>query len=214
MCHGVSNHRQTLDRFSTACVGWLKTTKALNYQAFLRRIHDWRTPPPPPPPRVSNAETFPRHEVNTLTEQLPTLYDKSCKLCSQPSFSFVLLWWILVKFIFRLIILWWRHDIERLSALLAISERNPAVSLWPGSYHKGSVTWSFDILLLVWIRCSTNGLFAGDMGHLNAHVTSLLCNDTNYVRTTANSGPIVGLRPANERWRYLVTLSLIGWAQA
>ena len=24
----------------------------------------------------------------------------------------------------------------------------------------------------------------------------------------------LGLRPANERWRYFVTMSLIGWAQA
>ena len=28
-----------------------------------------------------------------------------------------------------------------------------------------------------------------------------------------NAGLILGLRPANERWRYFVTTSLIGWAQ-
>ena len=28
------------------------------------------------------------------------------------------------------------------------------------------------------------------------------------------SGPILGLRPANERRRYFVTTSLIGWVQA
>ena len=28
-----------------------------------------------------------------------------------------------------------------------------------------------------------------------------------------NTGLILGLRPANERWRYFVTMSLIGWAQ-
>ena len=28
-----------------------------------------------------------------------------------------------------------------------------------------------------------------------------------------NTGLILGLRPANERWRYFVTTSLIGWAQ-
>ena len=28
------------------------------------------------------------------------------------------------------------------------------------------------------------------------------------------AGPILGLRPANERRRYFVTTSLIGWAEA
>ena len=28
------------------------------------------------------------------------------------------------------------------------------------------------------------------------------------------AGPILGLLPANERWHYFVTMSLIGWAQA
>ena len=29
----------------------------------------------------------------------------------------------------------------------------------------------------------------------------------------SDSGMILGLQPANERWRYFVTTSLIGWAQ-
>ena len=28
------------------------------------------------------------------------------------------------------------------------------------------------------------------------------------------AGPILGLRQANERWRYIVMMSLIGWVQA
>ena len=38
------------------------------------------------------------------------------------------------------------------------------------------------------------------------------CHMANTLGT--DSGPILGLRPANERWRYFVTTSLIGWAQA
>ena len=34
------------------------------------------------------------------------------------------------------------------------------------------------------------------------------------VNSQYDTGPIVGLRPANERRRYFVTTSLIGWAQA
>ena len=30
----------------------------------------------------------------------------------------------------------------------------------------------------------------------------------------SESGLILALHPANERWRYIVTTSLIGWAQA
>ena len=30
---------------------------------------------------------------------------------------------------------------------------------------------------------------------------------------SVNTGLIIGLHPANERWRYFVTTSLIGWAQ-
>ena len=33
------------------------------------------------------------------------------------------------------------------------------------------------------------------------------------VHYAANPGPILGLHPANERRRYFVTTSLIGWAQ-
>ena len=36
----------------------------------------------------------------------------------------------------------------------------------------------------------------------------------NVLGSSANAGLILGLRPANERRRYKVTTSLIGWAHA
>ena len=33
------------------------------------------------------------------------------------------------------------------------------------------------------------------------------------IKQWAEAGVIQGLRPANERWRYFVTTSLIGWVQ-
>ena len=43
-------------------------------------------------------------------------------------------------------------------------------------------------------------------------VTSLLYNNVSYKLGYELSGLILGLRPANERRRYKVTPSLIGWA--
>ena len=37
--------------------------------------------------------------------------------------------------------------------------------------------------------------------------------DIKFITDTA-AGLILGLRPANERWGYFVTTSLIGWTQA
>ena len=38
-------------------------------------------------------------------------------------------------------------------------------------------------------------------------------DESTFVQAMAWSGPILGLRPANERRRYFVTTSLVGWAQ-
>ena len=56
------------------------------------------------------------------------------------------------------------------------------------------------------------------MTKLFVTILSLVCNVTIpfydlYVLYSL-SGLILGLRPANDRWHYFVTTSLIGWAQA
>ena len=43
---------------------------------------------------------------------------------------------------------------------------------------------------------------------------ALVMQDKLFSSTRKVSGLILGLRPANERRRYFVTTSLIGWAQA
>ena len=87
------------------------------------------------------------------------------------------------------------------------------------------VTRSFDVFFdLSWITGWVNNREAGDLRRHRAHYdviamsrfapsqweTVLLCNDVSLI----GAGLILGLRPANERRRYFVTTSLIGWAQA
>ena len=44
--------------------------------------------------------------------------------------------------------------------------------------------------------------------------TWVVDNISNWVYFRKESGLILGLCPANERWHYFVTMSLIGWVQA
>ena len=66
------------------------------------------------------------------------------------------------------IIAWWRHNIETLSSLLALSEGNPPVT--DGFSHNTDM-FSF---MLGRPNCWTNSQFTCDYRRLNAHVTLLL----------------------------------------
>ena len=64
---------------------------------------------------------------------------------------------------------------EKISALLALCEGNPPVTV--DSSSKGVVTRSFDAsLMLIRTNCWTNTQMAGDLGGRGTHVTSLHCN--------------------------------------
>ena len=60
---------------------------------------------------------------------------------------------------------WLRHDTEALSVFLTIREGNP---------HKNSLTWKFDILLLVGASCWTNQWV--DLGLMCPRVTTAYCH--------------------------------------
>ena len=114
---------------------------------------------------------------------------------------------------------WWRHQMETFSPLLAICAGNsPVTGDFPA---QRPVTRSFDVFV--------------DL-HLNKRLSkeariTLMKNDDAISGLWAISSPtyhwipcsrcrdrlitrlILGFRPANERRRYKVTSSLIGWAQ-
>ena len=63
-------------------------------------------------------------------------------------------------------------------------------------------------------RCTTSPAHsAAGPREMWALRTSLLVGITEPLWLLIHAGLILGLRPANERWRYFVTTSLIGWAQ-
>ena len=70
--------------------------------------------------------------------------------------------------------------------------------------RKGSLLSSLQLILpylYQLFKFLQNKLYQGTSGESNLYIKLI-------------SGPILGLRPANERRRYKVTASLIGWAQA
>ena len=76
-------------------------------------------------------------------------------------------WWIHliylpISFMGALRWSWWRHEMETISALLALCEWNPSMD----SLQKGPVIRIFDVsLMLVWTNCWTNTRVAGDVTH-------------------------------------------------
>ena len=91
------------------------------------------------------------------------------------------------------ITLWWRHQMETFSALVALCAGNsPVIGEFPA---QRPVTRSFE---------------SGDLRHHRAHYTATVMW---YSTTTSwTTGIILCMRPGNERRRYIVTPSLIGWA--
>ena len=86
---------------------------------------------------------------------------------------------------------WWWHDVETFYTLASLLCRNTLVD----TTYKGPVIWRFNV------NCCTNSQVATDLRHHDAHVTSW-----GGCSIRADS------RPVNERRRYQVTQSLIGWA--
>ena len=125
----------------------------------------------------------------------------------------------------------------------AISTFHKTYGIWDpmltdGSPHRGPVIRIHNVLFVInTTSCWTNSRRAGDLTRIDAHVTPLqwwtttktfnrgwlsetiqMCKQNAIWKYRVNSvlfcaGLILGLRPANERRRYFVTTSLIGWAQ-
>ena len=110
--------------------------------AFVRGIHRW--PGEFPAQMASNADNISiwrRHHGNRLQVAASPILGKRCKACT---FSVGPLWWSLQnKFLSQYFCTWWRNQIEKFSALLAICEGN---SLVTGEFpSQRPVTRSFDV---------------------------------------------------------------------
>ena len=85
--------------------------------------------------------------------------------------------------------------------------------------HQGGMSWlakvhitliSFVKLKKYWIHFSNCCVF-----HWHAHISQISIDHVDWLltkRLISETGTILCMRPVNERWRYSVTLSLIGWA--
>ena len=120
---------------------------------------------------------------------------------------------------------WWRHQIETFSALLAICAVNSPV---PGEFPaQRPVTRSFDVFFDLRLNKRLSKQSWGWWFEMLSRPLWRHRNVLNLNPDNANWGAgasaatlwniprlILGLRPANARRCYLVTTSLIGWAQA
>ena len=69
-------------------------------------------------------------------------------------------------------VIWWRHDIEKLSASLALCEGNPSVSGW---FPINNNCTGFNVsLYLAWSICWTNRRVTGGLRHHDAPVKMLV----------------------------------------
>ena len=96
----------------------------------------------------------------------------SVKICDQEPVDFPQNGNLVYVMTFIILTTWWRHDMETLSALLALYEGNPRVT---GGFpsqnaNDADLNVSFDVS---WTRCWTNSPMVGDLRRYNAHVTSL-----------------------------------------
>ena len=79
-----------------------------------------------------------------------------------------------MKLIHVLLNIWWHHDMEMLSTLLALCEGNPPVI--GGFPSQGPVMQTFDVSFAVsWTWCWTNIWIDKDLRWHDTHVNSLSC---------------------------------------
>ena len=99
---------------------------------------------------------------------------------------------------------WWRHQMETFSALLALCAGNSSVPV--NSLHKGqwrgALIFFFHLHLNKWLSKQPRGWWFETPAWSFWRQCNVFITD---------SGIILHMRPANERRRYVVTSSLIGW---
>ena len=110
---------------------------------------------------------------------------------------------------------------ETFSVLLAICAGiSPVTGEFP---HKGQVTQSFDVFIDLRLNKQLSKQSWGWWFEMPSRPLWRHCNEKFELRYMAPirinneecpTGLILGLFPANERWRYFVMMSLIGLAQA
>ena len=108
---------------------------------------------------------------------------------------------------------WWCHDMETLSASLALCEGNPPITCdLPPQKHKKQVTWTFDVSLLSsWTSCWTNNQVASDLRHPCAYVMTAMTWDMlvkQYLKFWFWDDRHICKNDTNTTWRLIHGISL------